>query len=466
MDSSIIVSHDDTALIQNAINTRTSNNLNSLRLGSKNYIISNVNLPTGFKLYGTSRRTQLKKLAWSANNQNTNKMIGTIDNAVLELISISNIDIDGNMQNQYLLDDTSDAYINYIVDIKGSNHSFDNLIISNVVGGGISSTQPVNLMITNCHIEGGGLSDRDQLSPIVADNGSSLLITNNVLKNFPGNIDVSLSNSGVLNGNIVNNCGSGILIYGSINLVTSANIILGPAGEFIPGPDILNSEFDAVNVTLTSDTDYLSDMYVYQENGSLFNLTTNSGVISYKVEKLRKVNNVEELYGEVVVQDPTTSSISLVCPLFPILNTDFLNGQFKFLITISGVNSLTNYYSYSRLHAIEPNHVGLVYKALLTEYVPSGQVTSATLFNSPPYAHIQVKIPDPQNLAVGSTVRLLGIGASPTVEDVDAIIDHADTINQLYTIKYNTTISNISNVFGSTQLTRKNTFVLVKGRIQ
>ena len=471
MNLTVIVSHDDTMLIQNAVNKRSANNLNSLRLGSKNYIISNITLPAGFKLYGQGRPPLLKKLSWSSTDQTTNKMISTVNNTVLNLISIDNVEIDGNMQNQYLLDSAADTYINYCVDIKGTTHSFNNLNISNVIGGGLSSTGPTNLMITNCHIEGGGLSDRDDYSPIIADDGSNILITNNLLKNFPSSFDASLTATGIVNGNIVSNCGSGILTYGSTNLIAASNVILGPAGEYIPGPDVLNSEFDAVNVVLDSDTDYLSDMYVYQENGAFFNLTANNGVLTYKVEKLRKVNNVEELYGEVKVQDPSTSTVQLVCPLFPIINTDLGNGQFRFLITAAGVNSLTNYYSYSNLHAIDPNHVGLVYKALLTEHVPCGIVTSATFsISSVPVSFIQVQLSNTTNLAIGSTVSFSNFGGTPSLDSIEGIIRDYNPANKQWTIDYPVNITapgNIStNPTALTQITRKNTFILAKGRIQ
>lgn len=469
MNQIITISHDDTQLLQTAINTRSTNNLNSLRLGNKTYVISHITLPAGFKLYGSSRRASLKKLSWSSNDQTTNKMLATSNNAVLNLISIANIDIDGNMQNQFLLGDFADPYINYCVDIKGLNHSFDNLIISNVIGGGISSTQPINLMITNCHIESGGLSDRDEFSPIMANDGSNIMITNNVIKNFPSNLDVSLSNSGVVSGNIVSNCGSGILIYGSIHLLSSSNVILGPAGEFISGPDILNSAYDAVNIVLESDCDFLSDTYVYQEDGSNFNLVSNSGLVSYKVEKLRKVNNVEELYGEVTIQDPTTSTATPICPLFPIINTELTQGQFKFLITTAGINSLTNYYSYSNLHAIDPNHVGLVYKALLTEYKSIGKVTNITLYSSSGgvgVSFVDITVPTAENLSIGSTVRFNDLsGSSPDLNLLDGIICAADIPNTKYTIMYDNNITQIGAVVDTTQLVRKNTFVLAKGRI-
>lgn len=466
-NSSVLVSHDDTAMIQNAIDAKSAANTNLLRLGSKNYITSNLTLPSGFKLYGTSQRSQLKKLAWSTGDAGTNKILGTTDNAVLDNITVASLSINGNMQNQYLVDERLDPYSNFSVDIKGSNHTFDSILINNTVGGGIASTSPANLTVTGCRIEGGGLSDRYDISPLIIDGGDQLLITNNVFKNYPGSIDSSVATVGVLNGNIVYNCGSGILVYGSTNLVSSPNVILGPAGEYIPGPDILNSEFDAVNIMLEPGVDYISDSYVYQENGQLFDLTANNGELTYSVDKLRKVNNVEELYGEVLTQDPTTSSIHLICPLNAILNTDLVNGEFRFFITRAAVNTLTSVYSYSTLSAIEPNHVGLTYRALLTEYSSVGSVTSATLISTGlGISYVEIVSPDLANVGKGSPVKFQNFGGTPNLDSIiGTLVDYPGAIPNQYLIAYDTNISALGAVIGTTQLVTQHTFVLAKGRI-
>lgn len=699
-DNSLVVSHDDTKIIQDAINSRVNDNLNSLRLGDKKYIVSSIVIPSGFSLFGRSKRSQLMKLSWSSNNTNTNKIIKGLNNGSLDLVSVSDFKIDGNMQNQFLIDDTDDEFSNYAIDIKGTNHNFENLIITNCIGGGLASLDPNNVVINLCQIEDAGLSDRYAYSPLVAANGTQLLVTNNIFKNHSDAIDISVTTVGVLNGNIIKNCGSGVLIYGSTKLITSPNMILGPADEFIPGPDIFNSEYDAVNIRLEENTEFISDSHVYQENGVAKDLDANRAFITYRVDKLRKVNNVEELYPQVggvnqpvlmqteltvaafttlsilvsgtigsaevsvigLAQDvvkglavsgtyipantyvtsvrssivegqasptynitlsaklthpsvtgsvTTTASFNAntagskairisysqglvyganitnpanpnfsvnvkeisgsvlyvdkllgsdlstntklyanVSPIFDVSANNLDIGEFRYNIPVTYVNALKNNYSYSALHGDpvsfnatisgtvltiptggllvgkpkkgdvisgdgvapgttilspksinvagegtynisisqtvslsttmsvdrDPNHVGLVYRAFLTQYVPSGTVASeppVILDTATGVTYYQVVISNPTNLSIGSRVRFIYHGGTPSLDEIiGTIVDSEPTaINTQtrYVIKYDE--SNISAVGGQgttnnpAQICIENTFTLIKGRI-
>lgn len=367
-NASIIVSHDDTAIIQATIDDRVSRQLNSLKLGDKTYLVSTLLIPSNFAIFGGSNQTVLKKLSWSTYVNSTNKMLRTTINGVGTEITVSNLKIDGNMQNQYLIDDATEISNNYAIDLRGSNYSIENVNIDNVIGGGISTPLSSNITINLCQITNGGLSDQYSYSPLIAGNSSEVLITNNKFKNFPTALDLSVTNIGVLTGNVVNNCGSGVVIYGSTKFISSPNLILGPAEEYIPGPDIFNSEYDSVNIILEDNTNFTSGSYLYQENGTAFDLTANRAFITYRVDKLRKINNVEELFGQILITGAS--------PIQPLIGT-FETGEFRFTISQANVNTLKTTYSYSNLSAVNSGYVGLAYRALLTEYVPSATISSA-----------------------------------------------------------------------------------------
>lgn len=368
---SLTVSHNDTIIIQSSIDSRISQNLNSLRLGDKTYVISSLVIPAGFSIFGRSKRSRLKKLAWSGytsisgeaysstksytkgsivrylnkfyialdttqDNVPTDtsfwaeiKYPSFISNTMLRMlgegdgVSISELKIDGNMQNQFLLDDGTDDYANYAVHLLGSGHNLENVIITNTCGGAVAAEPPgggivpnqtasalFNFVMNLCQLENSALTDRYAFSPLIAAGGRQILITNNVFTNFAEAIDVSVTDIGILQGNIISNCGSGVLVFASTKFVSSPNVILGPAGEFIPGPDILNSEFDSVNIIINSGTPFISGSYVYQENGLAKDLTENGAFITYRVDKLRKNDNVEELYGEVLLDRNLTVFIA------------------------------------------------------------------------------------------------------------------------------------------------------------
>lgn len=453
-----ILVHDDTEKIQNVINEKSSINRNELNLGSKIYYVSKLTIPNNFTLQGISESTIIKKMPWSSIFSSTNNIIEASDKNQTKNITLKDFSIDGNMQNQCLVDDELNDSNNYIVVLKGTNLTYQNLVIDNIVGGGIFSQDSDRIFVQDSKITNSGMSDRFPGSPLVVIGSFNSFISNNLFKNFSESIDASSLNTGMITGNIVDNCGSGILIFGSLKLVTNPNLILGPAGEFIPGPDISNSEYDVINIILEPNTTFFSDVYVYQENGNLFDLTANRPELFYRVDKLRKVDNVEELYGEILINGGT--------PIVDFVGPNRSQGQFKFAISEANVNLLKTTYSYSTLKNIDNNHIGLVYRVFLKEYSPIATIDDSflPLINSIGSSWFyQVKLTSVGNLNIGAKVRFLGHGGTPNLDSVIGTISSINSTTRIVIIQYSSTVSSAGS---GGQLTRENIFILAKGKIQ
>lgn len=461
-EPTVYITQNDTPKLQEAIDSRFLSGIRSLVLNDRKYVVSSLRIPDQFSLTGRGRKTLLKKLSWS-NEDNLNVIYATGTNN--SNISVSNMDIDGNQQNQWLRSNTS-LFNNYTVRIIGETIGIDKVQIRNVAGGGIYSPNSQKLSVDLCRVEDSGMNDLLEFSPLDAPGGSDVIVTNNVFKNFTLNIDLSTTTTGVFAGNIVDNCGTGVLIFGSKFFISSPNLIKGPAGEFIPNPDVLNSEFDSVNINLQLDNTYTSPEFVYQENGNLFDLSANRSEISYGVYKLRKLDNVEEEYEEITIGGSS--------PISNVTGVDInpSEGEFKFSISQSNVNELLTTYSYSSLRGSgsgqDENHVGLTYKANLTEYVPSGNIDSQEIETDD--TQYTVNVTEYSNLYVGAKVRLLGHGGSPNLNDlVGTVININDTLATgedpilIVTIDYGQTISSTGS---GGQITVENKFILAKGRIQ
>ena len=368
-ETSMTVSHDDTSIVQTAINNRRDAGGKSLELATKTYIVQGLTIPDNFAIIGNATKTTLKKLGWSSHTSPTGNRLLKSETTNTDDFSITNVVVDGNMQNQYLLSETGDEKANYLIDIEGSTSRYENIKLINAIGGGISAANSNSISIISSFLVDSNLDDFYYYSPLDITSSSDVLITSNIFRNFSGGIEASVVTSGSIVGNIIKNCGSGLVIYGSTNLISSPNILMGTAGEFLPTPDILNSEYDSVNIKIEPNIQFNSTAYAYQENGSNFNLTSNRAVLFHRADKLQKdpETGTESLYGDEII-------ISANRPIQTKSGTNLANGEFRFEITQQNVNVLLSTYSYDTLKALNPKHVGLVYRSMLTEYVPTGNV--------------------------------------------------------------------------------------------
>lgn len=282
------IAHNDTTKIQTAINFNSVNGRKAIQLNPKNYIITEITVPNEFGINGFAYNTKMTKMPWSGySNLPSQKMIRASDSAAASNISLVGFDIDGNAVNSYLFDDATSVNRNYAVDYgsQGDSILIDKVRINNVIGGGIYATDCSNFKIFASEVTESGITDRHLYSPLIVDGGENTSITSNRFQNFTSSVDTSVTNKGVIQGNIINACGSGLLTYGSRFLVAEPNILVGPANEFLPNPDAYNSEYDSINVDLTSSAinnfaGYDSDNFKYQENGANYDLS--NATLRYK----------------------------------------------------------------------------------------------------------------------------------------------------------------------------------------
>ena len=301
------VSHNDTQLIQSAINSNSAVGKKSIILNAKTYNTGQITLPSNFGLVGTSYITKMKKLAWTGGEVSNSKFIKSFDASGATSQSIVGIDIDGNSSNQALFPDSTTRNVNYLLDfgINSKSLLLDRVRITNAPAGGIWATSPVELKMNTSEIINSGVTDRYNYSPLVADNGQDTMIVGNRFQNYTDYLDTSVTNKGIVANNVIDNCGSGLFVYGSVFFISSPNVLMGPAQEFLPTPDILNSEYDLINLDLSSaagsSSDFNSPIHVYQENGAVFDLSATAGSINsveYRAFYLSKAaSGVEEIYG-------------------------------------------------------------------------------------------------------------------------------------------------------------------------
>lgn len=280
---SVTVCHNDTSKINEAIQSRSSSGNKSVTLNGKVYMATHLIIPNDFGMIGTANVTKIKKLPWSqmAGENYDNSILKTQNESEADTISLYGIDFDGNVLNQALVNDGVDPSLNYAIDFgtQPTDILIDRCRIRNVAGGGIFADRPKAMRITTGEIVNSGVTDLYPFSPLLASDGESTILTSNRFENFPDSVDVSVTQEGMVANNIVKACGSGLLVAGSTFMVSSPNVLIGAANEFLSSPDILNTEYDSINIPLAKFVDagaYTSDEFVYQENGENFNLSQSS----------------------------------------------------------------------------------------------------------------------------------------------------------------------------------------------
>ena len=453
---------NDTVIIQNKIDQAKAQNRNSVVLDNRTYYIDQIVIPSDFTLEGQGDQTRIIKMPWSTQITTGSNAMITVDTDTYDVqqnISVKHLRLDGNARNQYLTQDTTTQYLNYAVRIFGNDILFENIEMQNVVGGGIwafDTSIREGLTVLNSEITNGGLSYVYDYSPLLASENRIVKIAHNTFQNFTDAVYIDAVQKGVVTPNVIDNCGAGLFAYGATKIIITPNVLLGPAGEFVQNPDVLNSEYDSVNITIEPNVDFNSPAYLYQENGDAFDFTANQGRLTAFINELTKTNGVEEIstdYSETLGGNPYVE----------FTNPGDDAGAFGFRIVAANVNALLSRAGYSTLFAANSNTQGLVYRIVATEYVPSGTVLGTGTQN--PGAAYVVTVDDTDGFTIGSTVRLVSHATTPSTAGVDGTITAINTLNSTLSIDFGDTFGDITVAGTSGQVAIQNNFVVAKGKI-
>lgn len=267
--------HDNTAGLQQAINDNRDLALRNIVLPNGTYYTSRLDVPNDFSVIGSGKLTTVKQIPWNFEYINDNVYPSNKGNIFMskssqpQNIYFSDLTIDGNFVNnvQY-----QEVQSNYAVALPNSQSvDVSKLSITNVVGGGLYLYGSNQIRIQDSDITNGSLTYRgENLSPIYAGESTNLTITGNLCENFVSPVDVSVSIVGVVVGNTIRNCGSGLLVYGSGSLLSSPNLLMGPDSEYLPSPDTQDSDYNSINIQIPrGGVDYISPAHLYMQRGDV-----------------------------------------------------------------------------------------------------------------------------------------------------------------------------------------------------
>ena len=273
--NSVKVVHDNTYALTQAIDDITARGGSYLELPSGTFLAEKLIIPSNFTLTGVGKNSILKQQYFANDEtdgggnalQNDNVFVGIATGVGVKDVTFSDLTIDGNNTNQYRFPDTANDD-SYMVYLKGlSSGLIRGIELRNSPMHAMTIKDSSRVSIENSTFVDGSLTDRYPYEPLNATNTTSLRVNDCLFENFPSAVDVSASSVVVVGGNIIRNCGRGLLSFATGKITTTDNIILGPADEFIPSPDIFDSDFNGVNITVDTGSSFFGPVLQYLEEG-------------------------------------------------------------------------------------------------------------------------------------------------------------------------------------------------------
>ena len=374
-------------------------------------------------------------------------------------VTIKDVTIDGNSSNNILFDDSTTALetTNYLVNMSSVDSSlFKSSEIRNSPGSGLYVGNSNRMSIENSAFVDGSQSDRYNFQPLSADGAKVLRVNDCLFENYPGSLDVSATEVVATGGNIIRNCGTGIRIHASSKVTTTNNIILGPSDEYIPSPDIYDSDFNSVNVTIDRGVDFQTPFYQYIRDGAEYDLSD--------------VDIVAGI-GTIVNEGATNETLGSKFLLFSLSNGE------------SSSNGTQSGYLSFKLTATETATLGLTsslgYDIIGTEFldVPLGFSTSVGIktgaFNQTGAGatNYQVTLSNKEELSafsVGDVVKLVNHASSPDINGIGCTVSQkiSSAITGKITIDLPTPTTTTSiNGEESGYISIRNIFTIAKGRV-
>ena len=454
------VSHDNTYGFANAINDAVVSEINSLIIPGGTYLLQSIDIPSGFTLRGEGRSTVIKQQYFAndltdggGNSLGFNGRLMNVSGTPTNL-TIQNLTIDGNNTNNILFDGELDNYLVYLENISSSLVS--DIEIKNSPGNGLYVYNSERLFLQGSSVVDGGLTDRYIFYPINAQDSEVLRINNCLFENYSGSVDISVTSIASINGNIIRNTGTGLRLYAASKVNTSNNIILGPADEFVATPDIYDSDFNSVNITVQKGANFTSPEFLYLENGLAKNLSSSQVSIIAGIGTIVNIGLSSEALG--------TKFLNFNIPTPDVGTFGRENGYVQLTLNTTQTNTL---------------EIGSIlgYEIIGTEFltIPVGLTTSVGIASgswniigagATNYTVTLSDFNQFSGISTGDVVKLANHSVTPDLSSTELIVESKTVINSATkTLKLvlPSAVNSVTNGLTSGTINIKNTFVIAKG---
>jgi hypothetical protein len=381
INNNIDVVHDDTVAIQTAIDAAVSTGKNFLIMPGGTYLVNRILLPNGFTLRGLADATVFKKQYWNTTYLTSAQQAGLRNSMfvsktynfqnpptswVINNFTLGDITIDGNATNQILYDFSSLGLQtnNSLIGMPNSEFvKLQSVKIRHSSGPAVFAEGSLNFSIENCNFIDGAETERYETDCILMSDCENTKVNASVFQNFPGALDFTTGKVLAISGCVVRNCGSGIKVYGSVNTSVLNNLILGPADEYIAVPDLYDSDYDGVNISVKYGVDNETPVFQYVESGEGKDLS--DVVLRFKVYEATVAGGTETVdFNNPIVTSSNGDLFTYVNPVDANLNPvdDISIGQIRFRMPAANSTLISaatlNTYNVYQATGIEYKNIG------------------------------------------------------------------------------------------------------------
>lgn len=335
-ESTVQVVHDDTNAIQTVIDNAKLSGQNYVFLPGGTFIIKSLEVPDNFSIKGLGDATVLKKQYFDTSYVNTATKEGVKGSMIHsenynftssaftgpKRMSMADFVIDGNKENNIRFSgESNQSLINLI---NSEFVSIQNMRIQNTVGPVIFAEASETTSIENCSFLYGSETERYGTPAAQFTDSENLRITDSLFFGFPGPVDATTCQVVGISASIIRNCGTGIRIYGAGKTNVLNNLILGPDDEWLPTPDIYDSDYNSVNYIINRGATFTSPVFQYIERGEAKDLS--DVTITGQLFPITKSGTTETKGSNILTQGG--SGIVAGQPMFQLQSTttDLENG--------------------------------------------------------------------------------------------------------------------------------------------
>lgn len=457
------VVHDNTHAFKVAVDAAIENGLNYINLPSGTFLTNELLIPSGFTVRGNGKNSVIKTQYFANDDNDGAGNALSFDGNVVGLgttsgtdITLMDLTIDGNSGNNILFDGEIDNYIMYFPETRSS--LFRNVEIRNSPANGLYLYNSSRVSVDSCTFVDSSLTDRYSFTPLNVQESDTLRVNDCLFENFSGPVDFSVSSVVSTGGNIIRNCGTGLRIFATGKITTTNNIILGPSDEYIPSPDIYDSDFNSINISVDRGVDFYGPVLQYLEDGDPKDISSSAVTI------------ISAGIGTIINEGTSTET----------LGDRFLN--FNIPTPDSGVFGREDGYIQLNLTAAQTNTLGLTsalgYNIIAKEFLiqPPGFSTYVgidtgsfdTIGSGATMYTITLSEPNQfSGISTGDVVKLVNHSVTPDLSSYELTVYKKNNVSAItkQLVLTGFTATSVTNGSDTGYISIRKLFTIAKGRV-